>query len=126
LTRCPFCLIERDRISLETGDAIAFPDTFPVSSGHTLVVPRRHVASLYELSPSEQSEVWNLVYEIRDRVSEGLAPDAFNIGINDGRAAGQTIMHAHVHVIPRWLGDVNDPRGGIRWVIADKAAYWRT
>jgi len=103
---------------------VAVPDAYPVSEGHTLVLSRKHVASLYELSDTEQEGVWELVLEVRKRLLTSLKPDGFNIGINDGLAAGQTVMHAHVHVIPRWNGDVQDPRGGIRWVIADKAAYW--
>ena len=65
-----------------------------------------------------------LVSEVRQHLAEQLSPDGFNIGINDGAAAGQTVMHAHIHVIPRWSKDVADPRGGIRWIIPDKARYW--
>ena len=96
-----------------------------MSEGHTLVVPTRHVISIYELTVTEQKVIWELVSEVRLRLLTDLKPDGFNIGLNDGLAAGQTVMHAHVHVIPRWSGDVPDPRGGIRWVIADKAAYWK-
>ena len=81
--------------------------------------------SIYELTVTEQNVIWKLVSEVRQRLLTDLKPDGFNIGLNDGLAAGQTVMHAHVHVIPRWSGDVSDPRGGIRWVIADKAAYWK-
>ena len=81
--------------------------------------------SIYELTVTEQNVIWELVSEVRQRLLTDLKPDGFNIGLNDGLAAGQTVMHAHVHVIPRWSGDVSDPRGGIRWVIADKAAYWK-
>jgi len=83
------------------------------------------VISIYELTVTEQNVIWELVSEVRQRLLTDLKPDGFNIGLNDGLAAGQTVMHAHVHVIPRWSGDVSDPRGGIRWVIADKAAYWK-
>ena len=96
-----------------------------MSEGHTLVVPTRHVISIYELTVTEQNVIWELVSEVRQRLLTDLKADGFNIGLNDGPAAGQTVMHAHVHVIPRWSGDVPDPRGGIRWVIADKAAYWK-
>ena len=68
--------------------------------------------------------IWELVSEVRRRLLADLTPDGFSIGLNEGLAAGQTVMHAHIHVIPRWSGDDPDPRGGIRWVIADKAAYW--
>ena len=92
------------------------PDAHPLTEGHTLVVPR---------SLAEQQGIWKLVAEVRERLLTSLKPDGFNIGFNDGLAAGQTVEHAHVHVIPRRTGDVPDPRGGIRWVIADNAAYWK-
>jgi diadenosine tetraphosphate (Ap4A) HIT family hydrolase len=123
--RCPFCNIERSRILLESEQAIAVPDAFPVADGHMLVVPRPHVGSIYELTTSEQRAVWSLVGQVREHLLTGLRPHGFNIGFNEGVAAGQTVEHAHIHVIPRRLGDVPDPRGGIRWVLPDKAAYWR-
>ena len=124
LSDCPFCFLRPERLWIDEEHAVAVPDAYPVTEGHTLVVTRRHVTSLYELSETEQQAVWEVVSEVRQRLLTKLKPDGFNIGINDGLAAGQTILHAHVHVIPRWNGDVPDPRGGIRWVIADKAAYW--
>ena len=123
---CPFCVVGRDRIWIEHENAIAFPDAFPVTEGHTLVIPRKHVKSTYELGIDEQREIWMLVAEVRDRLLTSLKPDGFNIGFNDGVAAGQTIAHAHVHIIPRRHGDVRDPRGGIRWILADKAPYWKS
>ena len=106
--------------------AAALRDGFPVSDGHTLVLPRRHVQSVFELAGEEQQEVWSLVAEVRDRLRStlGSVPDGFNVGPNDGVQAGQTVMHAHVHVIPRYKGDMPDPRGGIRWVLPRKANYW--
>jgi diadenosine tetraphosphate (Ap4A) HIT family hydrolase len=101
------------------------PDAFPVAAGHTLVVPRKHVSTIYQLDIAEQSAIWKLVSDVRERLLTGLRPDGFNIGFNDGLAAGQTVEHAHVHIIPRRDGDVADPRGGIRWVIADNAPYWK-
>ena len=97
---------------------------FPVTEGHSLVVPKKHVASIYELSADEQAALWALVAEARQWLQDQSHPDGFNIGVNDGAAAGQTVAHAHIHVIPRRTGDVPDPRGGIRWVIPDKARYW--
>ena len=79
---------------------------------------------LHELSPTGQTAVWDLATQVRQRLQEQYRPDGFNIGLNDGAATGQTIGHLHVHVIPRFKGDVADPRGGIRWVIPSKAAYW--
>jgi diadenosine tetraphosphate (Ap4A) HIT family hydrolase len=122
--RCPFCRLETNRIRLESEFAVAFPDAFPVTAGHTLVVPRRHVTGLFDLPEDEQAAVWALVTQVRALLLAELKPDGFNVGVNDGPAAGQTVMHAHVHVIPRRAGDVADPRGVVRWVLPDKAKYW--
>lgn len=122
--KCPFCNLNRDRIRLQNDAAIAFPDGFPVTEGHSLVIPRRHIASLFDLSEHELAAVWVLVAEVRKMLRAKFDPDAFNIGINDGTAAGQTVAHAHVHVIPRYTGDVAEPRGGVRWIVPDKASYW--
>jgi diadenosine tetraphosphate (Ap4A) HIT family hydrolase len=104
--------------------ALAFRDGYPLAEGHTLVIPRAHRASIFEGSDTEQSAIWELVDGVRSSLLHELKPDGFTIGINDGEAAGQTIAHAHVHVIPRFAGDVPDPRGGIRWVVPRLAAYW--
>jgi len=95
-----------------------------VSPGHTLIVPNRHVATWFEATPEEQQALLEAIAEARRRIEKNHAPDGYNIGINSGEAAGQTVRHLHVHVIPRYAGDVTDPRGGVRWVIPDKAAYW--
>lgn len=121
---CPFCHLEKSRIHLESEFAVALFDAFPITQGHCLVVPKRHVASLFELPDEEQVAVWKLVSRVRDKLNNELKPDGFNVGVNEGQAAGQTVMHCHVHVIPRRDGDVADPRGGVRWVIPDKARYW--
>jgi diadenosine tetraphosphate (Ap4A) HIT family hydrolase len=123
-TDCAFCKPPPERIWLATEHALVFADSFPISEGHTLVIAVRHVASVFDLSQEEQAAIWTLVGTVRAMVQERLHPDGFNIGINDGTAAGQTIAHALIHVIPRRKGDVPDPRGGIRWVIRDKAPYW--
>jgi diadenosine tetraphosphate (Ap4A) HIT family hydrolase len=123
-SQCPFCGIQESRIKCENDFAIAILDAFPVAKGHTLVVPKRHIASLFDLTEEEQAAVWCLVAVVRGRLLTEFRTDGFNIGVNDGPAAGQTVMHAHVHIIPRQKGDVADPRGGIRWIIADKAQYW--
>src|SRR5690348_7227057 len=122
---CPFCALDRARIVAETEHAIAFRDGYPISQGHTLVIPRAHLASLYDGAAQVQTAVWRLVASVRERLQDEFAPDGFNIGLNDGAAAGQTVMHAHVHVIPRFNGDVADPRGCVRWIIPAKAPYWR-
>jgi len=104
---------------------MAFRDGFPISPGHTLIVPRQHVASFFDLPTWIQQSLWELVAIVRTSLTEEFHPDGFNVGLNDGKEAGQTIMHAHIHVIPRYKGDVGDPRGGIRWIISTKAAYWK-
>jgi diadenosine tetraphosphate (Ap4A) HIT family hydrolase len=123
---CPFCQ-RLDLPDLLAGNdlAAAFWDSFPVSPGHALVVPRRHVADLFELAPDEQAALWRLLPEVRARVDAHHAPTGYNVGVNVGEAAGQTVGHAHVHLIPRYPGDVPDPRGGVRWVLPGQAAYWR-
>lgn len=119
---CPFC--NPTEVWFQTDVGIVLWDAYPVSEGHALVVPKQHVASVYELSGDVQTELCKLVGEARSRLTEKFHPDGLNIGLNDGEAAGQTVMHAHIHVIPRWKGDVPDPRGGVRWIIPGKAAYW--
>jgi diadenosine tetraphosphate (Ap4A) HIT family hydrolase len=121
---CPFCDLAPDRVTRASTHARAFADAYPVTEGHTLVVPIRHVASLFDLPADELADVWRLVGEVRAALAASHKPNAFTIGVNDGEAAGQTVGHAHVHVIPRRRGDVPDPRGGVRWVIPDRAPYW--
>jgi diadenosine tetraphosphate (Ap4A) HIT family hydrolase len=122
--KCPFCEPDGDRVWLENDIGMVVWDAFPVTEGHALVVPRQHVASIYELSADAQAALWALLGEARQRLQDDLHPAGFYIGLNDGEAAGQTVLHAHIHIIPRRDGDVADPRGGVRWVIADKARYW--
>jgi diadenosine tetraphosphate (Ap4A) HIT family hydrolase len=111
---CAFCGVDPGRIAWSSPLAIALWDAFPVSLGHALIVARRHATAAITAG----------VDAMRALIDERYRPDGYNVGFNDGDAAGQTIMHFHVHVIPRYQGDVLDPRGGIRWVLPDKAAYW--
>jgi len=103
---------------------MALWDSYPLNPGHVLIVPRRHVASWFEATAAEREEMLRLADDARRIVVEKHGPDAFNLGINDGSAAGQTVPHVHLHLIPRYAGDVRDPRGGVRWIIPDRAAYW--
>jgi ATP adenylyltransferase len=119
---CIFCTIDRSTLA-ETSLSIAFLDGFPVSKGHCLVVPRRHVPSIWDLSHDEYADLFNLLKTVRDRIEERFKPQGMNVGSNCGDAAGQTIPHAHVHLIPRYAGDVTNPRGGIRNVIPGKGTY---
>ncbi|HOW76645.1 MAG TPA: HIT family protein [Candidatus Competibacteraceae bacterium] len=99
-------------------------DALPVSLGHTLLIPRRHVASLFGLTMVEWVELGQMLVRARTALLDEFHPDGFNIGINDGPAAGQTLSHLHVHLIPRYRGDQPDPRGGVRWIFPEKARYW--
>lgn len=121
---CPFCTLTDESVVLNSEQAFAIGDGYPVSPGHTLVIPRQHVATLFELPRHDQLALWDLVERVRAHLKEQHHPDGFNIGLNDGLAAGQTVPHVHIHVIPRYDGDAPDPRGGVRWVLPEKAAYW--
>ena len=121
---CPFCSLPADRFVLQSEHSVVIRDGFPVSPGHTLIIPRRHVASFFEVTDAERADLMSLLAAARDDLERQFRPAGYNIGVNDGAAAGQTVPHLHVHLIPRYEGDREDPRGGVRWVLPDKAAYW--
>lgn len=124
---CPLCDALSTRAALASNEwAVAFLDAFPVSPGHALLVSRRHVAGLFDLSPDEQAGLWALLGPTRDALLGDHAPTGFNVGVNVGAVAGQTVAHVHVHLIPRYDGDVADPRGGVRWVLPASANYWNS
>jgi diadenosine tetraphosphate (Ap4A) HIT family hydrolase len=116
--------LPHDHVLLERETAYAIRDGFPVSPGHTLIIPRRHVGSFFEVTDAERADLMSLLVAARDDLDRQCRPAGYNIGINDGAAAGQTVPHLHIHLIPRYAGDRDDPRGGVRWVLPDKAAYW--
>ncbi|MBR4987349.1 MAG: HIT family protein [Methanocorpusculum sp.] len=118
---CPFCGAEDEVLGNEL--AYAKFDAYPVSPGHLLIIPRRHAADWFDLDSAEQQAILNLVSEAKLLLDEKYSPDGYNIGINCGEAAGQTIFHVHVHLIPRYAGDVEHPRGGVRGVIPAKRNY---
>lgn len=105
--------------------AYAIRDTSPVSPGHSLVIPRRHVASFFDCTPEERAAMLALLDGLKAQIDREHAPAAYNIGLNDGAAAGQTVMHVHLHLMPRYAGDADDPRGGVRWIFPQRAAYWK-
>ena len=126
---CPFCTIEAQRV-FHAGDVVVgIWDAHPVSEGHALLVPKRHVASWFDATPRERAELAEAAAIARDAICRRTTqaklpiPDGFNIGVNVGEAAGQTVLHLHVHVIPRYRGDASDPRGGVRHVIPNKGNY---
>jgi diadenosine tetraphosphate (Ap4A) HIT family hydrolase len=122
---CPFCTISRERLLFESELAFVIHDGYPVSPGHALVIPRRHVASFFDTTAAEQALLLKLLNLARIEIAQQFRPAGFNIGINDGAAAGQTVAHLHIHLIPRYDGDRDDPRGGVRWVLPGKAADWQ-
>ena len=121
---CPFCALPAERILILADEALVIRDAFPVSPGHTLVIPRRHIGSFFELTDAERACMVELLAKAKAELDLSFQPDGFNIGINDGAAAGQTVPHLHLHLIPRYRGDAPDPRGGVRWVLPAKAKYW--
>lgn len=121
---CAFCHLPETRIIDSSQHVMVIRDGFPISPGHTLIIPKRHIASFFEATTDEREELLNLLDRAKEKLITDFSPDGFNIGINDGSAAGQTIPHLHIHLIPRYLGDQSDPRGGVRWIIPEKAKYW--
>lgn len=124
MSDCPFCTLPRPRILRASDLGLVVRDAFPISPGHTLIIPKRHIGSFFDLSPDEREDLMSLVSNAKAELAAEFKPDGFNIGINDGPVAGQTVPHLHIHLIPRYKGDMADPRGGVRWIIPDKADYW--
>jgi ATP adenylyltransferase len=114
---------ENRSIIVESDLVFAIYDRFPVNPGHALIIPRRHCKDYFNLSKEEQGECWNLVNQVKEIVERTYHPDGYNIGINVLESAGQTIPHVHIHLIPRYAGDVPKPEGGVRGVIPDKKEY---
>ena len=120
---CPFCAPDQARVFHQDDLVLGLWDGFAVSPGHALLVPRRHVAGWFDATSAEQEALTAALGVAKAAIETRHAPDGYNIGINCGAAAGQTVFHLHVHLIPRYAGDVGDPRGGVRHVIPDKANY---
>ncbi|MDR3567222.1 MAG: HIT family protein [Syntrophobacteraceae bacterium] len=121
--QCPFCHPDHSRVFYEGNLVIGLWDSFPVSDGHVLLIPRRHVADWFEATPEEQAELMAAIDVARKNILARFSPDGFNLGVNIGEVAGQTIFHLHLHVIPRYRGDVEDPTGGVRNVIPARGNY---
>ena len=121
---CPFCnLSSQIDIIYENSICIAFYDKYPVSPGHTLIIPKRHVSNYFELNKQESEAINEMLQKVKVKIDECFHPDGYNIGINVNEAAGQTVFHVHVHLIPRYIGDMEDPKGGVRGVIPNKQKY---
>ena len=120
---CPFC---RSRnIVIENEFAFADYDTYPASPGHSLIITKRHVAEYFQATTEEKTAIWALVDEMKVIIDKEHKPDAYNVGVNIGKTAGQSVPHIHVHIIPRYKGDVENPQGGVRGVIPHKQKYTR-
>lgn len=121
---CIFCNLDESRIENENDLVLCVKDLYPVTIGHSLIIPKRHVQSFFDLTDEERASIFSVLQrqktdvEQRDKFITG-----FNVGINDGIDAGQTIMHCHIHLIPRRTGDMKNPRGGVRGVIPEKQSY---
>ncbi len=121
---CVFCNISQFNILLRNEDAFAILDEHPVTDGHTLIIPVRHFSDFFEITDSERTAVFELLQMRRQMLLESdSAIDGFNVGVNIGAAAGQTIFHVHLHLIPRRRGDVENPRGGVRGVVPGMMNY---
>jgi diadenosine tetraphosphate (Ap4A) HIT family hydrolase len=116
-------VLHRERILGENDHALWIRDGFPVSPGHSLVIPKRHTGSFFDTSDTERQALLALLDAAKAAAAAEFKPAGFNIGVNDGPAAGQTVPHLHIHLSPRFRGDQADPRGGVRWVIPGKADY---
>lgn len=127
MDNCPFCKIERlinkDRIVYQDDTWIAIYDNYPVSQGHVLLIPKRHVETFFNLNMVEFGSLGVTIGIIKMILDKKFHPDGYNIGTNCGEAAGQTVMHCHIHIIPRYKGDMENPRGGVRGVIPEKQKY---
>jgi diadenosine tetraphosphate (Ap4A) HIT family hydrolase len=123
LKQCPFCQLEKTSVVLENELAFAFFDKYPVQKGHLLIVPRRHVETYFDAAAEEIASIHLLIRQGKELLDENYHPDGYNIGVNVGYYGGQTVMHLHFHLIPRYKGDVSDPKGGIRKAIPNLVPY---
>lgn len=122
---CPFCNLPHDRIVHVSENAIVVRDAYPISPGHSLIIPKEHYPDFFNTPCSIREELFQLVDVSKSQLDDEFDPNGYNIGINIGETAGQTIAHLHIHLIPRYLGDVHEPRGGVRWILPSKAEYWK-
>jgi diadenosine tetraphosphate (Ap4A) HIT family hydrolase len=120
---CPFCDTQSLKIILENDKAIALYDKYPVQRGHLLIVPKRHVTTYFDATDEEIMAIHELIKKGKELLDREYSPDGYNIGVNVGEYGGQTVMHLHVHLIPRYKGDIDDPRGGIRKAIPNLVPY---
>ena len=120
---CLFCKPKSKEVIAETELAVLVTDTYPVSLGHCLVVPKRHIATYFECTEEENRDFRLLILKAKEYIDKKHSPDAYNIGNNNGLESGQSVFHLHIHIIPRYKGDVENPKGGVRWVLPKKSQY---
>ena len=124
MSDCIFCTLEPSRIEDESPLFLVIKDLYPVTKGHTLIIPKRHVPSFFDLTSEEQSSFLQILNSQKEKLRlQDNTVTGFNEGINDGEDSGQTVMHCHIHLIPRRKGDMENPRGGVRGVIPEKQSY---
>ena len=120
---CIFCNMQKERVVLENDFGYAMYDGFPVNPGHLLIIPKRHFSNFFESTDTERTALFSLVDDAKKILDQKFQPEGYNVGINIGEAAGQSVMHLHIHLIPRYIGDVEKPKGGVRGVIPSKQSY---
>ena len=121
---CFFCSIPEEKIIKKYEHWIIIRDGFPITKDHTLIIPKKHIAKCEQLNVFQWTELFYVINDVVSQLKKDIGMIDFNVGINDGPLAGQTIKHLHVHIIPRFEGDCEDPRGGVRWIMPEKANYW--
>ena len=123
-SECLFCSITQERIVLENDLAYAVRDGFPVTEMHSIIIPKRHIPDYFDLTTEELLACDQLIRSLKEEINNSdSSVNGFNIGMNAGESAGQTIFHCHIHLIPRRTGDVDNPRGGVRHTIPGKGYY---
>ena len=123
MDNCPFCDVNEDKIILKNDLCYAIYDKYPVNPGHLLIIPFRHFPYFFDATNEEKIAILDLLEKAKKHLDEKYNPDGYNIGVNVGEYAGQTIFHLHIHLIPRYRGDIDNPRGGVRGVIPEKRIY---
>ncbi len=123
---CPFCSIPAGEIVLSNEYCFAKWDLYPVNQGHLLIIPKRHFSSYFDARQDEINAFWQIINDAKTLIDDQFSPDGYNVGINVGETAGQTVFHLHIHLIPRYKGDVADPTGGVRGIIPGKQKYYKS
>jgi len=123
MEKCLFCDVQKEENAIVNEHTFGRWDENPISKGHALIFPKRHFSSFFDLTEEELKDLYKTIKQMKEIIKEKYNPDAYNIGINDGEAAGRTIHHLHIHLIPRYTGDCENPRGGVRKLFPEKADY---